>query len=75
MGKKHGSRLVPIVTGIVEFVIGFFIVGIGRGIIYYLSLLIGGGLCLLGVKSLYIGIFAKQDKIDEMTLNKIRRGT
>jgi len=73
MGGEHGSRFVPIVTGIVEFAIGFFIAGIGRGAAYFISLVIGGGLCLMGLRALYIGIFAKQEKIDEMTL-KNRRG-
>jgi len=73
MGGQNGSRLVPIVIGVVEFAIGFFIAGIGSGIIYYFSLLIGGGLCLLGGKSIIFGIFAKQERINEMTLNRISR--
>ena len=72
MGKEHGSRLVPITTGIVEIAVGYFLAGIGKGVVFYLTLIAGGGLVLLGLKALLLGVFAKQEKIDEMTLKKIR---
>lgn len=71
MEKQQDSRLAPIVVGIVELIAGFFIAGRGSGFIYYLTILIGGGLFLFGLYSLYIGIFAKQKQVDEMTLGII----
>lgn len=68
MNKMHGSRIVPITWGIIELLAGFFIAGRGNGFIYYLTILIGGGLFLFGLHSLYIGIFAKQKQVNKMTL-------
>lgn len=68
MEKQHGSRLVPIVVGIIELIAGVFVAGRGSGIIYYLTALAGGGLFLFGLYSLYLGIFGKQEKVDKMTL-------
>lgn len=73
MKTQHGSRFVPITVGIIELVIGFFIAGRGSGIIYYLTALIGGGLFLLGLYSLYLGIFGKQEKVDKMTLGNYNK--
>lgn len=43
MGITHGSRWISIIWGLIEFAAGFFIAGIGTGIIYYLTLLLGAG--------------------------------
>ena len=67
MDNKHGSRIVPIAFGIIEIILAIIIAGRGSGFIRYLTSFIGGGLFIFGLYSLYLGIFARQQKIDEMT--------
>jgi hypothetical protein len=67
---QRGSRAVPIIVGLIELGVAFFVAGIGSGIVYYITILIAGVLAILGLRSLYMGIFAKQEIIDQETLNK-----
>jgi len=68
MYEQHGSRWVPIIWAIIYLAGAFFISGVGKGIVHIITLFIGGGLFIMGIRSLYIGLFAKQDTVDQWTL-------
>ena len=70
MDEQHGSRWIPIIWGIVYLVGAFLISGVGKGIVHIITLFIGGGLLVMGIRSLYMGLFAKQDTVDQMTLRR-----
>lgn len=64
-GREKGKRYVPIITGVVELLVGAWLITLGSIMSWF-----GFFLILIGLHSLKVGTWGSQKLIDELTLKK-----